>query len=225
LINFCYKYSFEPKMKSFVFLISFTLLLALVLAKKSSYKQLNDKKAIYFEDNQNERQIEKKLFYEKKHFDHLNGDDLHKMAKLSPIAVSKEDIELQADIDQKEDKSLRKSHHKLETDLHLQDLDQQNPNSKVEQISDNNEDKHRKHKHSLHKKHEVFPNHKHQHKNTKSQESHAKHFGSKDKFRTKDSLNYKHNKEQKHMKNRNKKHEKKSKQEFSKKYRKYNKYY
>jgi hypothetical protein len=190
---------------------------------------LNDKKVIGFEDNQNERQIEKKLFYEKKHFDHLNGDDLHKMAKLSPIAVSEEDIELQADIDRKEDKSLRKTHHKSETDLHLQDLNQQNPNSKVEQISDKNEDKdkdkHRKHKHSSHKKHEVLRNDKHHHKNIKSEESYGKHFGSKDKFRTKDSLNYKHNKEQKHMKNHNKKHEKKSKQEFSKKYRKYNKYY
>jgi len=178
-----------------------------------------------FDDYENERQKEKKSYYHKKHFDHLSEEDLHKMAKLSPIAVSEDDIKLQADIDQKSDKTTHKTHRKSETDLHLQDLNTRDSHfgsdkkSHVQQISDEPQQNHRKHKHSVHKKHEAFKDIKHKTRNTKLEES----YGKSSESNRKESQKSKHNRDQKH---RNKKHEKKSKQDFGKKYRKYNsKYY
>jgi len=76
-----------------------SLLLSSVLAKKWHHKESDGKTGFALDDIKNERQLSKKSFYSEKHFKYLSEEELHKMAKLSPISVSEEDIRLQADID------------------------------------------------------------------------------------------------------------------------------
>jgi len=207
-----------------------SLLLSSVLAKKWHRKESDGKTGFALDDIKNERQLSKKSFYSEKHFKYLSEEELHKMAKLSPISVSEEDIRLQADIDDIDLKPDTSAHNSQKLP-NIRDStqpklvkDKSAFHSNVEQNSDQFEDKHKRHKHSVHKKHEFVKDSKHKNKKTELGDSYGKHYKPNEELNGRDFEYINRNKQLKHSKTTNKISHKKSKQDFRKKYKKYDKY-
>jgi hypothetical protein len=212
------------------FVISIILLSLFVYAfAKKSFGHKTHKEKIYGNnDDLNERQLAKEEYYRNKHFDHLKREHFGQLVKQSPIAVSEDDIRLQADvIDDR-----RRTHHNSDPDLKLQHIGKQEGNErktehkKHESSKRIDDQKERHDKHNAHKKHEL---------SGKDNEHKHKKYRNEDKTKEVDrvygtqhlSADYEKGKHEKHQKNWKKdKHHKKNKKDMSKKYKKsYSNYY